>query len=180
MAGRITSCPISSSKARSTASFKKVPPCTTIFLPSALAFAVRMTLYSAFFTTLMDSPAEMFSSEAPSFCACFTEEFIKTVQREPRSTGRSARMPFTANSSTLISHAEAKACKNEPQPEEQASFKKILSMAPPRILKHLMSCPPISMMKSTSGSKARAAVKCAMVSTMPASMRKAFFTSSSP
>ena len=35
----------------------------------------------------------MFSMDAPSFCACFTEEFIKTVQREPRSTGCSARQP---------------------------------------------------------------------------------------
>ena len=25
--------------------------------------------------------------DAPSFCACLTEEFIKTVQRLPRSTG---------------------------------------------------------------------------------------------
>ena len=32
-------------------------------------------------------PREMFSIEAPSFCACLTEEFMNTVQREPRSTG---------------------------------------------------------------------------------------------
>ena len=33
------------------------------------------------------SPAEMFSTDAPSFCACLTLEFMNTVQRLPRSTG---------------------------------------------------------------------------------------------
>ena len=54
-------------------------------IPSAIA--ARMTLYRAFLTTLMDRPAEMSSTVAPSFCACLTEEFMNTVQREPRSTG---------------------------------------------------------------------------------------------
>ncbi len=39
------------------------------------------------------------STVAPSFCACFTEEFMNTVQREPRSMGRSANRPSFANSS---------------------------------------------------------------------------------
>ena len=55
-------------------------------------------MYRAFFTTLMESPAEMFSMEAPSFWACFTEEFINTVHREPRSTGLSANSPSLAKS----------------------------------------------------------------------------------
>ena len=59
-----------------------------------------MTLYSAFLTTLMDRPAEMFWMDAPSFWACFTELFMKTVQRLPRSTGRSANRPSAANSLT--------------------------------------------------------------------------------
>ena len=42
---------------------------------------------------LMDRPAEMSSTPAPSFWACLTEEFMNTVQREPRSTGFSARSP---------------------------------------------------------------------------------------
>ncbi len=42
---------------------------------------------------------------------------------------------------------------NEPQPDEQASLSVMESIAPARILKHLMSCPPISMMKSTFGRK---------------------------
>ncbi len=90
--------PISFSKARSTASFKKVPPCTTMCFPRLFASVTRMTLYRAFFTTLVERPAEIFSMEAPSFWACFTEEFINTVQREPRSTGLSANRPHLANS----------------------------------------------------------------------------------
>ena len=54
----------------------------------------------AFFTTEMERPAEIFSMVAPSFWACFTEEFINTVQRLPRSTGRSAKRPSLANSFT--------------------------------------------------------------------------------
>ena len=48
----------------------------------------------------MERPAEMFSMVAPSFWACLTLEFIKTVQRLPRSTGRSAKRPRAANSLT--------------------------------------------------------------------------------
>ena len=99
MVGRMTSWPISCSNARSTASFRNVPPCTTISRPIALESTARITLYSAFLTTLMERPAEMFSTVAPSFCACFTEEFMNTVQREPRSTGRSANRPSFAKSS---------------------------------------------------------------------------------
>ena len=94
----MTYLPISFSKARSTASFKKVPPCTTMWSPRLRASTTRMTLYRAFFTTLVERPAEIFSMEAPSFWACFTEEFINTVQREPRSTGLSAKRPSLAKS----------------------------------------------------------------------------------
>ena len=71
-------------------------------------------------------------------------------------------------------------CKKLPQPEEQASFRKILLMAPSSILKHFISWPPISMMKSTWGIKCLAAVKWATVSTRPRSQWNAFLTSSSP
>ena len=37
---------------------------------------------------------------APSFWACLTLEFMKTVQRLPRSTGRSAKRPSFAKSFT--------------------------------------------------------------------------------
>ena len=36
---------------------------------------------------------------APSFCACLTEEFMNTVQREPRSMGCLANRPSLQNSS---------------------------------------------------------------------------------
>ena len=98
MAGRMTCLPSSFSKLRSTASLRKVPPWTTMFSPSSSVLRARMTLYMAFFTTLMDSPAEMSSTVAPSFWACLTEEFINTVQREPRSTGYLAMRPRWAKS----------------------------------------------------------------------------------
>ena len=107
--------------------------------PSSFALAVRMTLYSAFLTMEMDRPAEMSSSDAPSFCACLTDEFMNTVQREPSSTGCPASRPFWANSLTGRPQVLAKVWMNEPQPEEQASFKKMSSMAPSRMRKHLMS-----------------------------------------
>ena len=44
MAGRTTSLPVSFSKERSTASFRKVPPCTTICSPSSSGVRARMTL----------------------------------------------------------------------------------------------------------------------------------------
>ena len=139
MEGRITFAPISISKARSTASFRKVPPCTTMLRPSSSGELARMTLYSAFFTTLTDRPAEMSSMVAPSFWLCLTEEFMNTVQRVPRSTGAFERRPHSANSATLLPIDRAKVSMKEPQPEEQASLSMMESMAPPRILKHLMS-----------------------------------------
>ena len=58
----------------------------------------RQTLYNAFFTTLIHKPAEISSMLAPFFCACLTLEFIKTVQRVPRSTGCLPASPMRANS----------------------------------------------------------------------------------
>ena len=53
----------------------------------------------AFFTTLMESPAEISSVLTPSFCACFTDEFINTVHREPKSTAFFENNPSFENSS---------------------------------------------------------------------------------
>ena len=55
----------------------------------------------AFFTTEMDSPAEMSSTEAPSFWACLTEEFIKTVHRDPKFTGCRANSPILEKSAMV-------------------------------------------------------------------------------
>ena len=75
-----------------------------------------------------ESPAEMSSTVAPSFCACLTLLFINTVQREPKSTGFSANKPRDAKSAISYPRASANVWINEPQPEEHASFSIILSM----------------------------------------------------
>ena len=53
----------------------------------------------AFLTMEEESPAEMSSTLAPSFCACLTELFMNTVQRLPSSTGCFAKSPSLENSS---------------------------------------------------------------------------------
>ena len=83
---------------------------------------------------------------------------MKTVQRLPKSAGASANKPSFANSALVSPNVSAKVCRNEPQPDEHASFKYRLSMSPFLIWKHLMSCPPMSMIKSTSGRNFFAAV----------------------
>ena len=67
----------------------------------ASLLAGRITLYKAFFTMLMDRPALMLATEAPSFWACLTLLFINTVQRLPKSTGISALRPICANCSAV-------------------------------------------------------------------------------
>ena len=64
----------------------------------------------------------MSATVAPSFCACFTLEFINTVQRVPRSIGFLAKRASFAKSRTLKFKDFAKVSIKEPQPEEQASF----------------------------------------------------------
>ena len=62
----------------------------------ALADSIRASFRNAaanetvLFTTDAERPAEISPTVAPSFWACFTEEFMNTVQREPRSTGAGA------------------------------------------------------------------------------------------
>ena len=87
-----------------------------------------------------------------------TEEFIKTVQREPSSAGDFEKIAFLAKSCVLYPKDLANVSKKDPQPEEQASFKTMESIAPSLIWKHLISCPPMSIMKSTFGLKCLAAV----------------------
>ena len=108
--------------------------------------------------TLLARPAEISSTSAPSFWACLTEEFINTVQREPSSAGDFEKIAFLAKSCVLYPKDLANVSKKEPQPDEQASFKTIESIAPSLMWKHLISCPPMSIIKSTSGLKCLAAV----------------------
>ena len=93
----------------------------------------------------------MSSIEAPSFCACLTEEFMNTVQREPRSTGCVELSAACVNSSIVSPMDCAKVCRNEPQPDEHASLTAIESITPSEIAKYFMSWPPMSMTAVTPG-----------------------------
>ena len=64
---------------------------------------------------------------------------MNTVHLDPRPTGDSAVIASFAKSSALFPRALAKVCKNEPQPDEHASLRKISSMTPSLILKHFIS-----------------------------------------
>ena len=156
ISGRMTSLPVSSSKARSVASDMKVPPWTMQCSPISLKSRSLMTLNRAFLMTEYERPAATSPMVAPSFCACLTREFMKTVQREPRSTGSVALVAAVANSRTSIFMESAKDAIKEPQPAEQASFSMMCSMTPSLTCRHFMSWPPISRMKSTSGTNALA------------------------
>ena len=57
----------------------------------------------------------------------------------------------------FLEDVPAKVSINEPQPEEHASLRNMLSILPFLILKHFISWPPMSMIKSTSGWKKDAA-----------------------
>ena len=80
------------------------------------------------------------------------------MQREPSSAGDFEKIAFLAKSCVLYPKDFANVSKKEPQPDEQASFKTIESIAPSLMWKHLISCPPMSIIKSTSGLKCLAAV----------------------
>ena len=117
---------------------------------------------------------------APSFCACLTREFMKTVQRLPRSTGLLARVAACANSWTDMFMDTAKLSMKLPQPEEQASLSMMCSMTPSLTCRHFMSWPPMSRMNSTPGTKALAPRRCATVSISPESARRASMRICSP
>ena len=122
MSGRTAFTSESCSNARSTASFRNVPPCTITFVPTSCGSRILMTLNSAFLMTEMARPAAMSPTVAPSFCACFTRLFMNTVQRLPRSTGAFARMAVCAKAATSRFRPLAKLSMKLPQPEEHASF----------------------------------------------------------
>ena len=76
---------------------------------------------------------------------------MNTVQRLPRSTGRSAYSAASANSPISRPMDRAKVCRKEPQPAEQASLTLMESMASPLMRRYFMSWPPISMTEVTPG-----------------------------
>ena len=158
----------------------KVPPWTITWVPISLGSRSLMTLKSAFLMTEYERPAAMSPTVAPSFCACFTREFMKTVQREPRSTGALASMAALAKLRTSMFMDTAKLSMKLPQPEEQASFSMMCSITPSRTRRHFMSWPPMSRMNCTSGRKALAPRRCATVSISPESAFKASMSRASP
>lgn len=87
----------------------------------------------------------------------FNFEFIKTVQRVPKSQGCKAIQAERAKSDTLYFNVRAKVSMNEPHPDEQASFSSMRVIAPCLTKIAFMSCPPMSRMKETSGAICRAA-----------------------
>jgi hypothetical protein len=139
MSGRAASLPDISSKQRKTASLWNVPPCTTIRLPSCFGSVTFITFSNAFFMTEYASPAEISATGAPSFCACFTREFIKTVHLVPKSTGFFAYMAMSAKSGVAKPSDFANVSMNEPQPAEHASLSRTESITPSFILMHFMS-----------------------------------------
>ncbi len=122
----------------------------------------------------------MSSIDEPSFWACLTLEFMNTVHLVPRSTGERDLSAQDTNSSISIPRDSAKFCRKEPQPDEQASFRNICLIVPFSVFRHFMSCPPMSMMNSTSGSIFPAALVWATVSISPMSTPKAVWISFSP
>ena len=68
------------------------------------------------------SPAAISDVSAPSRSACFTCEFINTVQREPKSQGFGAVQASLPNDSAVWFNVWAKFCMNEPHPDEHASL----------------------------------------------------------
>ena len=69
-----------------------------MFLPRSLGSVSFITLSSAFLITEYASPADISATDAPSFCACLTFEFMKTVHLDPRSIGVLAVMAMCAKS----------------------------------------------------------------------------------
>ena len=93
----------------------------------------------------------MSPTSAPSFWACLTELFMNTVQRDPRSTGRSDCIAARANERTSVPMVSANVWRNEPQPELHASLTAMESTAPRRMRRYFMSGPPMSITLVTPG-----------------------------
>ena len=92
--------------------------------------------------------------------------FINTVQRLPKFAGCRERNAASAIFSAGIPREEAKFSRNEPQPEEQASFSVMLVTMSRSTQMAFMSCPPMSSTKLTSGTYFWAAAAWATVSTV--------------
>ena len=139
-----------------------------------------MTLVNTFSMMERHRPAMMSSGVLPLRCSETMDEFMNTVQRLPSTAGFFERKAESAMSWTLIPRFEAKDSKNEPQPDEQASFTTMSVMMPSSSQMAFMSCPPMSKMKVASGTQLVAAWACTTVSTVWWSAWSAWLNSSSP
>ena len=90
---------------------------------------------------------------------------MKTVQRSPRHDGAGARWASAANSSRIeIPSRSACSSRKDPVPAAHALFIAKSTTTPRSIRMNLLSCPPISITVSTSGSIATAARAWAVIS----------------
>ena len=77
--------------------------------------------------------------------------FINTVQRLPRWAGLFDANALSAISETSIPRLTAKFSRNEPHPDEQASFSIMFVITPSFSHIAFISCPPISSINVVSG-----------------------------
>ena len=155
---RNTVCPDIFSNALTTASFRIVPPCTTIQSPNDDKSFIFKTLCRQFFTTEYARPAAISPTEAPSRSTCLTLEFMNTVHRVPRSQGLSAKQASRANSETSCPNVREKVSIKEPQPDEHASLSSMRVSMPLSTNIAFISCPPMSRIKDTRSFSWRAAI----------------------
>ena len=109
----------------------------------------------------------MFSRVAPSFWACLTEEFMNTVQRLPKVHGPLGEEAQLRKLLHVLAQGLGEGLQEAAAAGGAGLVQEDVADGPCSILKHFMSWPPMSMMKSTLGRKCLAAVKWATVSTTP-------------
>ena len=126
---------------------------------------MRMTLVNAFSMIERHRPAMMSAGVFPQRCSDTMLLVMNTVQRLPSTAGLVEENAACAMSFTGILSEDAKFSRNDPQPDEQASFTTMSVMMPPSSQRAFMSCPPMSNTKLASGTHASAARACATVST---------------
>ena len=126
------------------------------------------------------SPAIMSSEVLPFRCSVIIPLFINTVQRLPSTAGFFEENAVFAISFVGICKEDAKFSRKEPQPEEQASFKRILVITPFSSQIAFISCPPISRIKEASFTYFSEALVWATVSTVWHGISNALEKSISP
>ena len=127
---RRTSFPVYRSRDRRTALFRNVPPWTMMLSPRFFRLDSLITLVNTFSMTELQRPAMMSSGVFPFFCSEMTDEFMNTVQREPRDDGDSDLNAISEISSTAMPSDDAKFSRKDPQPALHASFSVMPVMMP--------------------------------------------------